>query len=121
MDLDYEQRRCPTRHLPEIESTIYRIVQEAPANVAKHARAKCVSINVWEGEGRVRIAVTDDGLGFEKADPGDGFGLIGMRERVDLVGGRLTVESAPGQGTAIRADFPAPHRPEGHGTSARVA
>ena len=118
VDLDYEQGRSPTRHLPEIESTIYRLVQEALANVARHARADRVSISVRESDGRVRIEVADDGQGFDGAGEPSGYGLVGMRERVDLVGGRLTVESERGEGTTVRAEFPAPHRPASDGSDA---
>ena len=121
LDLDYEQGRSPTRHIPEIESTIYRLVQESLTNVAKHARAERVSISVRESDGRVQIEVADDGQGFEGTPTGGGFGLAGMHERVDLVGGRLTVESSPGEGTTVTAEFPAPHRPETDGASARTA
>ena len=111
VDLDYERGRHPTRHLPEVESTVYRIVQEALTNIAKHARAEQVSIEVVETGGHVRIEVRDDGEGFDPSGGTRGFGLIGMRERVDLVGGTLTIDSAKGAGTTVRAKFPAPHRP----------
>jgi signal transduction histidine kinase len=109
IDLDYESGRHPTRHVPEVESTVYRIVQEALTNVTKHAHAEHISIEVIEADGRVRIEARDDGEGFDPSAGPGGFGLIGMRERVDLVGGTLTVDSAKGEGTTVRAEFPAPH------------
>ena len=112
VDLDYESGRHPTRHVPEVENTVYRIVQEALTNVTKHARAEHISIEVIEADGRVRIEARDDGEGFDPTAGTGGFGLIGMRERVDLVGGTLTVESAKGEGTTVRAEFPATHRVE---------
>jgi len=111
VDLDYEKGRHPTRHVPEVESTVYRIVQEALTNVTKHARAEHISIDVVEADGHVRIEARDDGEGFDPSGGAGGFGLIGMRERVDLVGGTLTIDSAKGAGTTVRAKFPAPHRP----------
>lgn len=90
-----------------LETTIYRVVQEALTNVAKHAQAERVSVTVLEQDGLVEVAVTDDGRGFSTAGSGDGFGLIGMRERVRLAGGRMEVESAPGQGTTVHAWIPA--------------
>jgi len=109
VDLDYERGRHPTRHVPEVESTVYRLVQEALTNVTKHARAEHMTIEVIEADGRVRIEARDDGEGFDPSAGAGGFGLIGMRERVDLVGGTLTVNSVKGEGTTVRADFPAPH------------
>ena len=111
VDLDYEKGRHPTRHVPEVESTVYRIVQEALTNIAKHARAEHVSIEVVETGGQVRIEVRDDGEGFDPSGATRGFGLIGMRERVDLVGGTLTIDSSKAAGTTVHAKFPAPHRP----------
>jgi signal transduction histidine kinase len=113
VDLDYEQGRHPTRHVPEIESTIYRLVQEALNNVAKHARAEHVWVNVVERDGQVDVNVRDDGQGLDQRGTNGGFGLIGMRERVDLVGGSLNIESSPGQGTTVHAEFQAAHRPPG--------
>ncbi|MDF2628072.1 MAG: sensor histidine kinase [Symbiobacteriaceae bacterium] len=90
--------------------TVYRVVQEALVNVAKHSQARRAWVRVAaETEGEVRLEVGDDGVGF---DPGalqaGHFGLTGLRERVGLVGGRIAVESAPGQGTRILATLPAP-------------
>ena len=67
-------------------------------------------MNVTESAGRVRIEVRDDGRGFDQAQVEGGFGLVGMRERVDLLGGSLELESTPGSGTVINAELPARHR-----------
>jgi signal transduction histidine kinase len=88
---------------PEIESTIYRLVQEALTNVAKHANARNVRVAVIASGTGVSVEVKDDGVGF--AAPISGFGLAGMRERVHLVGGTLTVDSGK-QGTLVRAELP---------------
>jgi signal transduction histidine kinase len=106
IDLDYEQGRATVRHEPNIEATIYRTVQEALTNVVKHAEAGSVAVSVREFDGIVDVSVRDDGRGFD-ADGQTGFGLVGMRERVTLAGGTITVHSSPGTGTEIRARLPA--------------
>lgn len=94
------------RLAPELESTIYRLVQEALSNIAKHARAERVALRVNESNGYVDVAVTDDGVGFDPEAPGAGFGLLGMRERVAMAGGTIDVTSTPGQGATIAARLP---------------
>jgi signal transduction histidine kinase len=94
------------RHAPDLEDAIYRVVQEALTNVVKHARATAVSVSVDIDDDEVTVRVNDDGVGFDEQRPADGFGLIGMRERVGLVGGRLEISSARGEGTTITALFP---------------
>jgi len=101
----------------ELETAIYRLVQEALTNVAKHARASRVELAVEESDGEVLIKVRDDGSGFDPAAVSSGFGLDGMRERVELAGGTLSIESDI-QGTLLLARLPAFH---GHRRSARVA
>jgi signal transduction histidine kinase len=90
---------------PEIETTVYRIVQEALTNIAKHARAECVRIQVELDYDAVRVEVEDDGRGFDPEARVDGFGLVGMRERVALAHGQLDIESAAGK-TVVRAILP---------------
>jgi signal transduction histidine kinase len=94
------------RLAPELESTIYRIVQEALNNVAKHARAEQVHIAVTETNATVEVEVLDDGVGIDLDRPTAGFGLQGMRERVELAGGTLIVDTAE-PGTVVRAAMPA--------------
>ncbi|HET7567779.1 MAG TPA: GAF domain-containing protein [Gaiellaceae bacterium] len=92
---------------PEIETALYRIVQESLTNVVKHARASKVSVVLTRKDDSVSVIVEDDGIGFEPARTRDGgLGLVGMRERVGLLGGRLTVESRPGAGTTFVAEVP---------------
>jgi len=107
VDLRFETGDEPTRLTPLIETTIYRVVQEALTNVAKHAGAQRVSVTVVERDGAVEIAVTDDGSGFSGEGPTDGLGLIGLRERARLAGGRHDIESRPGEGTTVHAWIPA--------------
>ena len=72
----------------DLETTVYRLVQEALTNVAKHARANRVRVAVKESDGELLIEVQDDGAGFDPDLAGEGFGLAGMRERAALAGGR---------------------------------
>lgn len=95
-----------TRVPAEVETTVFRIVQEALSNAARHAAAEHVSIRVARHDLEVEVSVTDDGRGFDADAPSLGFGLPGMRERVVLAGGRLAIESAPGAGTTVRACVP---------------
>jgi two-component system, NarL family, sensor histidine kinase DevS len=95
----------------EIESTAYRLVQEAINNVVKHAQAERIQVEVIEAGGSVHLTVRDDGNGFDPSRTDGGFGLIGMQERVELVGGRLSIKSARGRGTEVRAELPATHEP----------
>jgi signal transduction histidine kinase len=99
----------PIERLPLVaEEALYRIGQEALHNVVKHANASNATIRIVREDERVTLAVTDDGVGFEPDKvPRLHFGLIGMRQRVDLVGGELRVESQPGGGTLIEASVPA--------------
>jgi signal transduction histidine kinase len=97
---------------PELETILYRITQESLNNVAKHARARQVSISVDQlEEGTVRLRVRDDGVGFDASNGAQllregHFGLAGMRERASLVGGTLNVMSVSGQGTTVEARLP---------------
>jgi signal transduction histidine kinase len=96
------------RLAPEAESTVYRLVQEALTNIGKHAGAGRVEIELLKQRGEaVSVSIKDDGCGFDPAAPAAGFGLVGMRERVTLVGGSVDIESAEGSGTIVRAVIPA--------------
>ena len=92
---------------PETERELYRVAQEALNNVLKHAHAGRVTVRLDARDGRAALEVADDGVGFEPAlSGGGGFGLPGMRERVERLGGSLWIESAPGAGTRVRAEVP---------------
>ena len=110
VDLAYEEGRADTRHAPELESTMYRLVQEALTNVVKHAGAGRVTVAMIEDDATVQLTVTDDGAGFETGAASEGFGLIGMRERVALLGGELHFDSQPGAGTIVAARIPVQRR-----------
>jgi len=90
----------------EVETTLYRILQEALTNVGKHAEAKRVSVVLTRRGGEVSAVIEDDGRGFDPKAGGAGLGLVGMRERVALVGGRMTIESHEGAGTTIHVEVP---------------
>jgi signal transduction histidine kinase len=96
------RERLPT----DVETALYRIVQEALTNVVKHAQASAVSIVLARGDGVVSAVVEDDGRGFSAEERTDGLGILGMGERLALLGGRLKIESAPGAGTTIVAEVP---------------
>ncbi|HTX09201.1 MAG TPA: GAF domain-containing sensor histidine kinase [Solirubrobacteraceae bacterium] len=110
IDLAYEQGREAERHVSEVETTVYRVVQEALTNAIKHGGARRAAVQIDEDQTTVRIIVRDDGDGFDPDAKTDGFGLIGMRERAELVGGTFDVQSAPGSGTTILVELPAHHR-----------
>ncbi len=88
----------------DIEQCIYRVAQESLANVAKHAGAKHVTAQLAQGNGCLTLQVSDDGCGFDVngVDAGQRFGLRGMQERAEMVGGRLEVTSQPAGGTTVR-------------------
>jgi len=98
--------------LPEhIQTALYRIAQEALQNVVKHARSGRVMVRLFTAPGAVLLQIRDDGQGFDPASPApsdSGLGLLGMRERAELFGGRLTVTSRPGDGTMVEASVPIP-------------
>ena len=91
--------------LPEpVEITAYYVVCEALANAAKHANPSAVRVAAEPADGMLRLSVTDDGAGG--ADPARGSGLVGLRDRVEAIGGTLTVQSRPGEGTRLAAQLP---------------
>ena len=100
------------RQGPDVETACYRIAQEALTNVARHAGAKAVRVELVTVGQAVRLIVADDGPGFDvaaatdRAAGGASLGLLGMRERASLVGGHCEIASAAGRGTEVRATFP---------------
>jgi signal transduction histidine kinase len=105
------ERRLP----PALETALFRVIQEGISNIARHSKAENVSLTVEFGDGYVALDLEDDGCGFDvdstlgKGKDGDDdspFGLLGMRERTELMGGTLCVESRPGQGTSVRVRVP---------------
>jgi two-component system, NarL family, sensor histidine kinase UhpB len=98
----------------EVAIACFRVLQEALTNVVRHAEARNVRIELTHSEGRLSLVVRDDGVGFdvsrilERAAGGANLGLVGMRERVEILGGNLTISAQPGHGTAIQVSFPLP-------------
>jgi signal transduction histidine kinase len=118
IELDSDHERLD----PELESTIYRVAQEALTNVSRHAQATRALVSMkLSGDGSaVRVSVSDDGRGLPAGGAGlgprgdgleGGFGMSGMRERAELVGGELELEPAPGKGTTVRLTVPLARRP----------
>ena len=97
---------------PQIETTLFRIAQEAISNIVRHAQAKSAAIALWREDDVACLWVEDDGCGFDPAQisnqalPMQRLGLLGIRERAELVGGNVTVDSAPGHGTRIEVHIP---------------
>jgi len=107
IEVHLESQLPKERLSPEVETTLYRLIQESLTNVVKHAGATTVSILLVPRGGSVTAIVEDDGRGFDPATVReDGLGLVGMRERAALVGGRMVVESSPGAGTTIAVEVP---------------
>jgi signal transduction histidine kinase len=99
------EQRFPT----EKETAAFRIIQEALTNVARHAGRKEVTVRLWVNAYALHVQVEDQGTGFDvaaKLASGTSSGLTGMRERATLLGGNVTVESAPGAGTQVTAELP---------------
>jgi signal transduction histidine kinase len=107
LPVDFQAVLPEERLAPEVETALYRIVQEALTNIVKHARARSVSILLVRRGDTATVVIEDDGEGFDPAaSREDGLGLLGMRERVDLLEGRLTVESSVGAGTTLAVEVP---------------
>jgi signal transduction histidine kinase len=95
----------------KIESVLYRVTQEALKNASKHAHARTVKIRLWRLEGWAACSVEDDGIGFDydavsSGKAPRGLGLLGIRERLQVLGGSCEIESAPGQGTKLNVRIP---------------
>lgn len=104
--------RAGTRHTPELETAIYRIAQEALTNATKHGDARRAVVEIHENGETVEVLVRDDGVGFDPSADTNGFGVLGMRERVELLDGTLEIDSSPGTGTTVRATLPVQRRME---------
>jgi two-component system sensor histidine kinase NreB len=98
----------PRRLLPDIETTIFRIVQESLSNIRRHAHATLASVRLEQhGANEIRVVVQDDGVGFDPAQvPDDRFGLEGIRQRARLLRGEPTITSSPGRGTTVTVTLP---------------
>lgn len=90
----------------EVEITVFRIYQEIVTNLLRHSRAEHASIELFTRDSRLVLTVEDDGVGFSPGERSGGAGILGMRERADLIGGALTIESDPGAGTLVQLEIP---------------
>lgn len=103
---------CETRHATGVETAVYRVIQEALTNVARHAHARNVRIELRHEGGRLQCVIRDDGAGFDvttvlsHANGSKGLGLLGIRERLSAVGGTVDVQSEPGRGTSLVVMIP---------------
>jgi signal transduction histidine kinase len=104
IDIDYQLRSVP-RLESKVALCFYRIIQECLRNVGKHSKARRVTLELVGKPDRLTLTVTDDGVGFDlkSAQMGIGMGLLSMRERMNLIGGTLSIRSAPGKGTKVAA------------------
>ena len=112
--LSFTAHRLEVRPSREIETICFRVAQEALTNIARHAQARNVTLDLQEPDGQLRLTVHDDGVGFDpdavrqRAATGRSMGLLGMQERAKLGGGQLAIESAPGQGATLTLSLPYP-------------
>jgi len=106
MVVDLEDRLGRSRLPSDVETAFYRIVQEALTNVVKHGQAQNVSILLTRKDRSAAAMIEDDGRGFDPKAASDGLGLLGIRERLELLNGRLVIESRPGSGTTLVAEVP---------------
>jgi len=109
-DMAWESGRAAARLDDEIETAMYRVAQEAMTNGLKHSGAEALTVELLETDGQAIVRVHDDGQGFDPRGDTGGFGLVGMRERVELLGGNLVVETAFGAGTTVTARLPVRRR-----------
>ena len=113
IDADLQTTGTVVRADPDMEAAVFRAAQEALSNVAKHAQAAQVQITLTYLGDALLLDVADDGTGFDTRATTDGYGLVGMRQRLSRVGGTLTVESSPGSGTILNASVPLAGSAEG--------
>jgi len=104
---DFTRENCPATLSKTVSLCIYRVVQEALHNVSKHSGAKCVRVSLRGSSGRIEVLIEDSGVGFdlERIRPTSGLGLTSIEERVKRAGGRISIASAPGAGTKVKAVF----------------
>ena len=116
VELSVELQATPastrTKAGADVETALYRIAQEALTNAGKHGRAEHARIELRDDGTAITLTIGDDGIGFDPAARTSGFGLSGIRERVELLDGNLRVTSAPSQGTTIAVEIPNPSRPQ---------
>jgi PAS domain S-box-containing protein len=120
IEVEFEASNLEDRLPPELETALYRVVQEAFTNIARHAQARRVRLHLARRGSRVTASIQDDGVGFDAeqrpsiSPSGSGAGLVGMRERITLLGGAFSLRAAPGRGTRLSVELPvSPRRAAG--------
>ncbi len=108
VQVDVDTRGLGDHLSGEIQTVLFRVVQESLTNVARHSGAARASVVITASGGRLRLVVEDDGCGFDTQEPTSRLGLAGIRERIELLGGGLRIESSPGAGTAVVVDLETP-------------
>jgi PAS domain S-box-containing protein len=108
IQVEFTDREAPLQIPKDVALCLFRVAQEALSNVVKHSQAKQARVELGNANNEIRLRIVDAGLGFDVAlsSTDAGIGLVGMRERLRLVGGRLSVHSAPARGTEILAEVP---------------
>lgn len=112
LPVEFSENVSNIRLAAAVETALFRVTQEALTNVAKHAQANQLTINLTQNDTRTRLVIADDGLGFnpheiaDESKPGPHLGLLNMAERILAVGGRCHIQSAPGQGTQVIVEVP---------------
>jgi signal transduction histidine kinase len=109
IQVNFKHSDLEGRFAPEIETAAFRIIQEALTNVARHANVDQVDVRLWANEQILGLQVKDHGKGFDAQTIQNGrptIGLSGMHERATLCGGQLEIDSEPGAGTCLTAEFP---------------
>ncbi|HEX5309010.1 MAG TPA: GAF domain-containing sensor histidine kinase [Solirubrobacteraceae bacterium] len=112
IELAYEQGQKSTRMIDELETALYRITQEALTNATKHGQATRIVVEIHEDPTTVHLTVRDNGDGFDPDAQSDGFGLLGIHERTELLNGELEINSTPGKGTTLNVRLPVRRRAE---------
>lgn len=109
IEIDFNHQGINSRRfVPEIETSAYRVVQEALTNVARHSKVKTAKVRVWADEKNLSVSIEDDGQGFDLeqvTETANSTGVAGMRERVELLGGHFHIESVKDKGTKVNADW----------------
>jgi signal transduction histidine kinase len=108
LTIDFQSQNIPSPVSPDVALCLFRVLQEALHNAAKHSGVSHVDVQIRGGSGEIQLTIEDAGVGFdvESADQGRGLGLISMRERVKLVNGTISIDSKLREGTAIRVRIP---------------
>ena len=107
--VDFKHRNVDRRFPSKVETATYRVLQEALTNTARHAGVAGVTVRLWTEASKLHLQVEDRGRGFDPdivMKVAKSSGLLGMSERIKLIGGRMTIDSSPGKGTTISAELP---------------